>query len=78
MRYPATYELIYPSAECHPLSKVEGRCGPDWGGRCNKNLADYSLYCNLLTGWCGTTAEHKDAHPDDTYDWKTETCSGNS
>jgi len=33
-------------------SAQAGRCGPDYG-RCNAKQADWALYCDELTGWCG-------------------------
>ena len=78
--------------ECPPLSQEPGRCGPHWGGRCNKDLKDSAIYCKANTGWCEehtmltfgaieATEEHKDDEfavlRDDTYDWKPETCRGN-
>ena len=57
-----------------------GRCGP-WdphhgGGRCNKNLVDYAVYCNVENGWCGTSEGHKNAQEGDEYDWKPKSCKG--
>merc|ERR1712150_216350 len=51
------------------MGKQEGRCGPSWGGRCNKHLAYWAIYCNEWSGWCGTTGAHKDAQSSDKYDW---------
>ena len=62
--------------KCPPLSTQPGRCGPSFGGRCNKNLADYAKYCNIDNGWCGETNAHKDAQADDRYDWDPKSCQG--
>ena len=61
-------------AECLPLSQTPGRCGPEWGGRCNKYLVDYAVYCNVENGWCGTSDDHKNAQDGDEYDWQPKTC----
>jgi len=53
-----------------------GRCGPEWGGRCNKDLVDYAVYCNVENGWCGTSEDHKNAQEGDEYDWKPKSCKG--
>ena len=66
--------LIDHRPECPPLSPNEGRCGPSWGGRCNYNLADYAIYCNEVTGWCGVTADHHYAQSSDIYDWEPKSC----
>lgn len=63
---------------CQPLSETVGRCGPEYGGRCNKGLADYAVYCNTANGWCGTTDEHKNAQASDEYDWEPQLCQGNA
>ena len=62
--------------ECQPLSQEVGRCGPNRGGRCNKDLADYAVYCNLDNEWCGNSEDHKNAQAGDEYDWKSSTCQG--
>ena len=62
--------------ECHPLSQTLGRCGPKWGGRCNKDLVDYAVYCNVENGWCGTSEDHKNAQDGDEYDWQPKPCRG--
>ena len=62
---------------CLPLSQVPGRCGSDWGGRCNMQLRNNSLYCNMESGQCDDSEEHKNAQPNDIYDWKPQSCSGN-
>ena len=62
--------------ECHPLSQTLGRCGPNWGGRCNKDLVDYAVYCNVENGWCGTSEDHKNAQDGDEYDWQPKPCRG--
>ena len=62
---------------CLPLSQHTGRCGPNWGGRCNKNLGSDAVYCNVDNGWCGVTDAHKNAQPSDTYDWAPASCQGN-
>ena len=53
-----------------------GRCGPEWGGRCNKDLVDSAVYCNIGNGWCGTTDDHKNAQEGDEYDWQPKSCKG--
>ena len=60
--------------ECYPLSQEEGRCGPNGGGRCNKNLASYAVYCSLANGWCGNTSDHMNAQAGDEYDWISSSC----
>ena len=60
--------------DCPLLSQNVGRCGPSWGGRCNKKLADYAVYCNEENGWCGVTSAHKYAQSSDIYDWEPESC----
>ena len=62
--------------ECRPLSQTLGRCGPEWGGRCNKYLVDYAVYCNVENGWCGTSDDHKNAQDGDEYDWQPKNCKG--
>ena len=62
--------------ECLPLSQEVGRCGPRFRGRCNKDLADYAVYCNVKNGWCGTSAAHMNAQSGDEYDWKPTGCQG--
>ena len=69
--------LPFTEPECPPLSQNRGRCGPSWGGRCNKNLADYAVYCNEENGWCGVTSAHKYAQSSDLYDWEPESCRRN-
>ena len=69
--------LPFTEPECPPLSENLGRCGPSWGGRCNKNLADYAVYCNEENGWCGVTSAHKYAQSSDLYDWEPESCKRN-
>ena len=61
---------------CIPLSETKGRCGPQFGGRCNKNLADWAVYCNTANGWCGTTCRHRYAQDGDEYDWSSNKCEG--
>ena len=61
---------------CIPLSDVKGRCGPQFGGRCNKNLADWAVYCNTYNGWCGTSCRHRYAQDGDEYDWGSNKCEG--
>ena len=56
------------------MSQNLGRCGPEWGGRCNKDLADYAVYCNVENGWCGASDDHKLAQEGDEYDWQPKTC----
>jgi len=71
-KQPYTCEIKITEDLCSnykPLSKQEGRCGPSWGGRCNKHLAYWAIYCNESSGWCGTTGAHKDAQSSDKYDW---------
>ena len=63
-------------AECLPLSQTLGRCGPEWGGRCNKDLADYAVYCNEENGWCGSSEGYKNLQEGDDYDWQPKTCMG--
>ena len=63
--------------ECPPLSQNLGRCGPSWGGRCNKNLVDYAVYCNEDNGWCGVSWDHKNATSSDIYDWEPQSCQRN-
>ena len=62
--------------ECRPLSHNIGRCGPEWGGRCNKDLADYAVYCNVENGWCGSSDDHKNGQDGDEYDWEPNSCKG--
>ena len=69
--------LFLLDVECHPLSKTLGRCGPKWGGRCNKDLVDYAVYCNTENGWCGITDAHKNEQIGDEYDWEPKSCKGN-
>ena len=66
--------LVIIQSECPPPSPHLGRCGPSWGGRCNKELVDYAVYCNVENGWCGVTYEHQHAQEGDTYDWEPESC----
>ena len=54
---------------------MKGRCGPKFGnGRCNKCTADYAIFCNVGTGWCGTTEEHMNAQAGDEYDFNSSAC----
>ena len=69
--------LSFIEPECPPLSQNYGRCGSSWGGRCNKNLADYAVYCNEDNGWCGVTSDHEHAQSSDIYDWEPESCKRN-
>lgn len=62
--------------DCLPLSEVRGRCGPTYGGRCNRDLAWWAVYCNEDNGWCGTTCRHKHAQSADRYDWEPSNCKG--
>ena len=64
--------------KCPPLSKHYGRCGNAWGGRCNKNLEDYAVYCNEDNGWCSVTSEYEHAQSSDKYDWEPESCECNN
>ena len=66
--------LFTEDIDCPRLSQIVGRCGPSWGGRCNKKLADYAVYCNEENGWCGVTSAHKNAQYSDIYDWEPESC----
>ena len=66
--------MSFIEPECPRLSENYGRCGPSWGGRCNKNLTDYAVYCNIDNGWCGVTSDHKHAQSSDIYDWEPESC----
>ena len=59
---------------CHPLSETKGRCGKQFGGRCNKNLYDFAIYCNIDNGWCGAGDAHKNAQNGDEYDWEAQSC----
>ena len=59
---------------CHPLSETKGRCGKQFGGRCNKNLYDFAVYCNIDNGWCGAGDAHKNAQDGDEYDWDAQSC----
>jgi len=52
------------------LCNTLGRCGPNFNCRCNRNLVYWAVYCNAATGWCGDTAEFRDAQTDDAYDWQ--------
>ena len=52
------------------------RCGPYYGGRCNKNLPSNAEYCNTENGWCGNTNAHKNAQPGDEFDWISSACRG--
>ena len=63
--------------ECPPLSQTLGRCGSLWGGRCNKNLVDYAVFCNEENGWCGVSSDHKYAQISDIYDWEPKSCRRN-
>ena len=63
-------------AECLPLSQTPGRCGPEWGGRCNKDLVDDAVYCNERNGWCGASDGHKNAQEGDDFDWQPKRCNG--
>jgi len=66
---------------CRPVSLArsganQGRCGPKYGHvRCNKAIDSWQVYCNEHNGWCGSTANHRDAHPSDEYDWEPAACS---
>ena len=60
--------------ECPHLSQEIGRCGAKNGGRCNKDLDENALYCNLATGWCTDTTSHRNGHLDDIYDWLPSSC----
>ena len=51
----------------------EGRCGEPYG-RCNKNQVPWAEYCNSENSWCGITAGHRDAQPEDKYDWNPTSC----
>jgi len=44
-------ELVCPVSLNSDATKI-GRCGPSYG-RCNAKQADWALYCNEHTGWCG-------------------------
>ena len=70
--------MSFIEPECPPLSQNYGRCGSSWGGRCNKNLADYAVYCNEDNGWCGVTSDHEHAQSSDIYDWEPESCERNN
>jgi len=63
-----------PDVDCYPLSQTLGRCGPEWDGRCNKDLVDYAVYCNTENGWCGNGEDHKNAQDGDEYDWEPQSC----
>jgi len=41
-------------------------CGPT---KNNQNCCANNPYCNEASGWCGTTAAHRDAQPGDMYDY---------
>ena len=70
-----THSTAFQSKEiCNPLSQSRWRCGQEWGGRCNKNLEDGAIYCNKENGWCGNTEQHKNAQPDDIFDWMPKSC----
>ena len=76
-----TFGYIFMSIyiiECLPLSQDAGRCGPNWGGRCDKNLEDWAVYCNLDNGWCGDAAAHMNAQSGDAYDWESSSCQGST
>jgi len=75
-------QLRTSTGTCRPLSLVrsgasEGRCGPKFGHvRCNKAIANWQVYCNERSGWCGDSARHKNAQPNsDEYDWEPAACS---
>ena len=73
--------FIFPfesRVDCRPLSEAIGRCGPAYGGRCNKRLADDAVYCNTETESCGTSDDHKNAQAGDEYDWEPRLCKGNA
>ena len=59
------------------LSRHALRCGSRWGGRCNKNLMHYALYCKVETGWCSRRPKNKSLDRDDSFDWEPASCKGN-
>ena len=59
------------------LSRHALRCGSRWGGRCNKNLMHYALYCKVETGWCSRRPKNKSPDRDDSFDWEPASCKGN-
>merc|ERR1712190_512042 len=75
---PTAKPLSKAKKMCPPLNDDKqngGRCGPQFGGkRCNKNLADYALYCNMYNGWCGSTIVHKNSDMVDMYDFDPVSC----
>jgi len=72
----ASGSCVATELKCPRLSLITWRCGPKYGGRCNKNLAEGALYCNIQNGWCGNTMKHVNAQASDEYDWEPskETC----
>ena len=58
------------------LSRHALRCGPKWGGRCNKNKVDYALYCKVSSGWCSRKPKSNSPTRDDSYDWEPASCKG--
>ena len=67
------YSTLNLFQDCRKLSQVIGRCGESFG-RCNKNLAEWAIYCNSDNFWCGNTESHRDAQEDDKYDWSPLSC----
>ena len=61
------------SALCPPIS-VTGQCGPEHGRCPGPSYASWAIYCNPNTNWCGDTNAHRDATPDDNYDWISSQC----
>ena len=72
--YSLSWNFIAP---CNTqLSRHALRCGPRWGGRCNKNLVHYARYCKVRTGWCSRRPKDKSLNRDDSYDWEPAACKG--
>jgi len=69
-----SFYVCQPDICCPYISQTYGRCGAAWGGRCNKDLADYAIYCNTENGWCGDTEEHQNEQDGDEYDWEPQSC----
>ena len=56
------------------MSNTYGRCGEKFGGRCNRVLSNYAVYCNENNGHCGNTNAHRDATAGAKYDYIPASC----
>merc|ERR1712176_344646 len=72
---PTTTTTTTTIQVCPGLSATRGRCGPKYGGRCNRELASDAIFCNSKNGWCGNTDAHRNAQPsEDKWDAAPSTC----